>query len=240
MAGFRFLFSELIQETKVMATLSEEFLDPNRIWVLSRFLSHLRSIRGKPEESVYPLELRCLRTIPSNQYDRNPGKEIYAVISGIWELQPWGKRSDPDREVEFCGKASTKIKLYASDDSKTKTRLAIWSLELGAEDSPGCYVHAHILGDTVDPRFPKSVPIPRLPSLFVTPMSAIEFVLGELFQNDWPEVTSKKRYEVYEWHKLQKKWLQQLFSWYQDQIEKAGSFPWIALKKAKPEDGMFL
>ena len=164
MAGFRFLFSELIKETKVMATLSEEFLDPNRIWVLSRFLSHLRSIGGKPEESVYPLELRCLRTIPSNQYDRNPGKEIYAVISGIWELQPWGKRSDPDREIEFCGKASTKIKLYASDDSKTKTRLAMWSLELGAEDSPGCYVHAHILGDTVIRGSRNQFPFPDCPA----------------------------------------------------------------------------
>ena len=57
-----------------------------------------------------------------------------------------GEALDLKREIEFCGKASTKIKLYASDDSKTKTRLAMWSLELGAEDSPGCYVHAHILG----------------------------------------------------------------------------------------------
>lgn len=240
MAGFRFLFTELIQETEELATLSKRFLEPNsREWILPNFLSKLRSIGREPEESVHSLELHCLRTIPSDQYDRNPGKEIYAVISGIWELQLWGKRSVPKRKIEFCGKASTKIKLYASDDPET--RLAMWRLELGAEDSPGCYVHAHILGDSTDPPFPKWVPIPRLPSIFITPMSAIEFVLGELFQRDWAQVVASDNDNVNRWRNIQTDRLQKLFSWYKDQIDNTGSSsPWIALKQAKPKSDIFL
>ena len=235
MAGFRFLFPELIQETQVLTTLSKRFLEPNsREKVFPSFLSNLRSIGRKPEERVYSLKLQCLRTIPSDQYDRKAGKEIYAVISGTWDLRRLGRR-----EIEFCGIASTRIELYASDDPDK--RLAMWRLELGAEDSPGCYVHAQILGDSDKPPFPEFVPIPRLPSLFVTPMSAVEFVLGELFQDRWSKVTDSNAKKVTRWRDTQKRWLQSLFSWYNDQMENASSSPWMALKKAKPpEDGMFL
>ena len=231
MAGFRFLFAELIQETEVLKTLSRKFLEPNsREKVFPSFLSNLKSIGGKPEER---LKLQCLRTIPSDQYDRNPGKEIYAVISGTWDLRRLGKR-----EIEFCGITSTRIELYASENSDK--RLAMWRLELGAEDSPGCYVHTHILGDSADPPFPKWVPIPRLPSIFITPMSAIEFVLSELFQRDWAQVIASRDKNVNRWRNIQTDRLQKLFSWYNDQMENADSSPWMALKEAKPKSDIFL
>ncbi len=230
MAGLRFKIAELERETIAMKTMGKRFLEPQTSWVLDRFLSNLQSIggahKGKHKGKDHSLELQCLRTIPSDQYDRKVSREIYAVISGIWDLRPLEKG-----EIEFCGKASTKIKLYASDDSKTKTRLAMWRLELGDEKSPGCYVHAHILG---------ALPIPRLPSLFVTPMSAIEFVLGELFQDEWAKATSSNANDTPYWRELQKKRLQKLLSWYQDQMKNLVSSPWISLKQAKPEDGMFL
>ena len=239
MAGFHFLFTELIQETIVLETLSKRFLEPNsKHSIFPEFLSKLRNIGGKPEKSVHCLELNCLRTIPSDQYDRKPGKEIYAIISGKWELQLWGKRSTPKRKIEFCGKASTKIELYASDDPEK--RLAMWRLELGAEDSPGCYIHAQILGDCSNPPFPKWLPIPRLPSIFITPMSAIEFALAELFQRDWAQVVSSKNDNVNRWRNIQTDRLQKLFSWYNDQMKNAGSSPWLVLKEAKPESEMFL
>ncbi len=240
MAGFRFLFHELIQETEVLTTLSKKFLEwDSRTWILPDFLSKLRSIGREPEKSVHSLELHCLRTIPSDQYDRNPGKEIYAIISGKWDLQLWGKRSTPKRKIEFCGIASTRIELYASDDPET--RLAMWRLELGDAKSPGCYVHAHILGDSAEPPFPKWMPIPRLPSIFITPMSAIEFVLGELFRHDWAQVVASDNDNVNCWRNIQTDRFQNLFSWYKDQIENAGSSsPWMALKKAKPKSDIFL
>ncbi len=236
MAGLRFKVIELVQETKAMITMGTGFFDSRTSWALDQFLRDLQRIGSRVHTGSSRLVLQCLHTKPSDKYEagrRRGGKRIHAVIAGTWDLRPLEKR-----EIEFCGIASTKVELYASDDPNE--RLAMWRLELGAEDSPGCYVHAQILGDTEKPPFPKSLPIPRLPSLFVTPMSAVEFVLCELFQDDWAKAIAKKSHAADDWRALQKKWLHKLFSWYREQIEKAGSSSWVTLKEAKPKHNMFL
>ena len=241
MAGVRFKTVELEQETKALKTMATSFFEPGKMWVIDNFLSDLRSIDSLREGSVCALELQCLHTKSSDQYEagsRKGSQKIHAVISGTWELRTLGKRSAPKREIEFCGKASTKIELYASDDPET--RLAMWRLELGAEDSPGCYVHAQILGDFDKPPFPKSVPIPRLPSIFVTPMSTVEFVLGELFQDEWAKATGGNAGDAPHWRALQQKRLQSLFSWYQSELNDSVSSPWMTLKAAKPDGRLFL
>ena len=242
MAGFRFLFAELLKETVALKTMAKSFLDPSTMWVLERFLSDLRTIGGSRGENVKNLQFQCLNTIPSDQYEggnRRGGKKVYAVISGTWALKPLGNRPSAKREIELCGIASTRIELYASDDAQD--RLAMWRLELGAEDSPGCYVHSQILGDSNEPPFPKCLPIPRLPSLFITPMSAVEFVLGELFQDNWAKMTASDSGDAQTWRTLQSRWFNALFSWYLDCIENAGSSSWMTIKESKPQKiDMFL
>ena len=220
-----------------METMGEEFFESRTLWTLKDLLRDLQSIgerRKKEKLALWSFNaFTQYQAISTRLVARRGSRKIHAVISGTWDLRPLEKR-----EIEFCGIASTRIELYASDDPDK--RLAMWRLELGAEDSPGCYFHAQILGDSDKPPFPEFVPIPRLPSLFVTPMSAVEFVLGELFQDKWPEVTASGDPEVKNWRALQKKWLQSLFSWYRREMEKTDFSSWITLKKAKPEDGMFL
>lgn len=241
MAGLRFKITELERETKALKTMGMGFLDSQSVWALDRFLSNLRSISGATSDGVYTLELQSLRTAPSTKYEpysRQGGKKIHACISGIWNVRPVGHLSRPNREIEFCGKASTRIALYASTDPCL--RLAMWRFELGAEDSPGCYFHAQILGDSNEPPFPKSVPIPRLPSIFVTPMSAVEFVLGELFQDSWARVTTSNSGEAPYWRARQRRRLKILFSWYQCKLDNSVLSPWMTLKEAKPDGGLFL
>ena len=241
MAGLRFKIAELERETKALKTMGTGFLDSQSVWALDKFLSNLRSIGGASETGVCTLELQSLRTTPSTKYEpdsRQGGKKIHAVISGIWNVRPLGRLGRPNREIEFCGKASTRIELYASTDPCL--RLAMWRLELGAEDSPGCYFHAQILGDSDEPPFPKSLPIPRLPSIFVTPMSAVEFVLGELFQDSWAKVTTSNSGEAPYWRARQQHRLESLFSWYQSKLDNLLLSPWMALKEAKPDAGLFL
>ena len=216
--------------------MGEKFLDSQTWWALERFSSNLQSIGDVRDGRACTLELERLRTSPSTDYEsgsRHGGIEIYAVISGTWDLLPL-----QNREIEFCGNASTRIEVYASNDS-TK-RLAMWRLEVGSEDSPGCYIHAQILGDLYEPPFPKSVPIPRLPSIFITPMSAIEFVLGELFQDKWAKVTAENTDAAQYWRALQQKRLQRLFSWYQSTLKNSRSSPWMTLKAAKPDGQLLL
>ena len=241
MAGLRFKIAELERETKALKTMGTDFLDSGSLWVLDKFSSDLQSIGGANENGVCTLELQDLRTTPSTKYEtgsRQAGRKIHAVISGIWKLRPLGNRSASGRKVEFCGNASTRIELHESDEPAT--RLAMWRLELGAEDSPGCYVHAQILGDSDQPPFPKSVPIPRLPSIFVTPMSAVEFALGELFQDRWARAAANNSSDAQYWRARQKCRLNRLFSWYQSKLGNPVSSPWMTLKAAKPDGELFL
>jgi len=240
MAGFLFRTSDLMNETKSLKNLAERFLNPGTTWSLDHFMTHLYNI-GQAREKEYRLELPPLWTHPSKKYEacgREGSQEVYAVISGVWDLRPLGNKS-PNRTLKFCGIASTKIELYSSNDSCK--RLAMWRLEVGSRKAPGSYIHAQILGDSDDPPFPNWVPIPRLPSIFVTPMSAVEFALGELFQDEWAKATSGNSHHPQYWRARQKELLLSLLSWYRDCLDaQHNSSPWLVLKKAKPNGKLFL
>ena len=227
MAGFSLFLTELVRETSALSSMATRFLDSRTTWSLLRLRTELEGIRARQRGCT--LRLEDLRTIPSVDYEpgrRRGGEKIYAVISGIWELQPLGPARQQNREIGFCGLASTRVELRGS----TGALIGTWSMELGDANSPGCFVHAHILNKSVN-----AVPIPRLPSLFVTPMSVIEFVLGELFQDRWAMVVGENNHFAQYWRAQQRRRLKKLFSWFQDQLEATVSSPWVALKEAKPQ-----
>ena len=233
MAGFRFLITELVRETEVLKTMAQRFLDAGTTWTLDGFVRDLDRIRYRGGGTVYTLQIRDLKTVPSRDYEagnRQGAYCVHAVISGIWELRSIGQSSDSKREVEFCGKASMRIELRSSND----VALGTWRMELGDANSPGCYVHAQILGDSDDPPFPKSVPIPRLPIVFVTPMGALEFVLGELYQDEWAKEAAANNWSAQFWRARQRDRFERLFSWFSTCLQDPTSSPWVALKKAKP------
>ena len=242
MGGFRFLFVELLRETMALKAMATDLFDSNTSFVLDQFQNNLESIKDQRGERVGTLRISGLCTVPSREYEtgsRAGGKDVHAIISGTWDLRPLGPKPGPHRQVEFCGKASTLIKLYASD--KPSQPFAMWQIDLGADDAPGCYIHAQIPWGFDDPeRSSKPVPIPRLPCIFVTPMSAVEFVLGELFHDRWGRATARNTDDALRWRSLQQVRLQRLFSWYQGHLNNSVSSPWMALKAAKPEGQEFL
>ena len=241
MSRLRFRLSELVAETRALRRMARGFLDPGTTWALDRFNSHLEALRGAHEAEIR-VELPPLRTRPNEGAheagERQGGRSLYAVISGTWDVVPLGpSRRRPGRELAFTGMASTRAELYDSRDDDT--RLAMWRLELGDDQAPGCHFHAQILGDSERPPFPSSIPIPRLPSHFVSPMSAVEYVLGELFQDEWARETARGTSDSIHWRSLQQRRLQCLFSWYRRAVEDSVSSPWMTLKSAKPGASMF-
>ena len=150
----------------------------------------------------------------------------------------------PDRMVAFTGMASAVVELWPDgfqwrEEHEKRSRLAMWRIELGAEDSPGCYFHCQILGDRAESPFPKSVPIPRLPSPFVTPMAAVEFVLGELFQDQWSQTASRANHSHQRWRTIQQGRWSNLIRWQKETLDRGRSSPWMLLKEAKPTDNLF-
>lgn len=246
MAKLRFRFAELISETKALKSIAKRFLDPNSTYALDGLGSDLESLWSATQDRERILQLSPLNTIATKNYEtcnRYGGPMVYAVITGRWEVRPHGGnpkklKAKQKRELEFCGKASTKIELY--DTRNAAQPIAMWRMEHGSEDAPGCYFHVQILGDRDEPPFPRTVPIPRFPSIFVTPMGVIEYVLGELFQHEWRKAASGNTGDLAYWHKLQRDRLVSLLKWHQEQLDNLISSPWMTLKAAKPDEDMFL
>lgn len=248
LGGLQFRYQELVGEIVALREMAQKFLEGNGADMLTALEKELDRIREMPTGSILELQLHPLRTRPTRSYEigsRSGGIDIYAYVTGIWELRPLGQRGKPKRKVEFMGKASAKIEIWHKDylwrerDSPDK-RLAGWQIELGAHDSPGCYFHIQILGDRDAPPFPRSIPIPRMPSPFVTPMTAVEFVLGELFQDEWSQEASRACHHHSHWGAIQQKRLHCLLEWQKVAMRAGQSSPLMNLKEAKPPPNLFL
>lgn len=244
-AGLQFPYAQLMQETKALRRMTDGLLiDDGPLRNLAQELEQLGAVSA---DRKYRLKLRAIRTQPTVDYEpgsKSGGQEIYALITGIWEVQPVGRRR-PGRKIAFAGLASAVVELWPADclnreEYKRSQRLGMWRIELGTHDSPGCYFHAQILGDRSDPPFPKRIPIPRLPSPFVTPMAAVEYVLGELFQDEWERKTTGARDHHRDWMAIQRSRWSNLLRWQeQEALNGASSSPWMNLKAAKPPNDLF-
>ena len=249
MAGLLFRYRELVDETEALKRMASPFLATDGQGALVTLKDDLERIGEQTTDHVQEIELRPLRTQPTRDYEagsRSGGYDIYALIKGNWELKSIGRRG-PKRMVAFVGKASAVIELWREDClwremREQSKRLAMWRIELGADDAPGCYFHTQVLGDREESPFPKAVSIPRLPSPFVTPMAAVEFALGELFQDKWQEESRRARDPQRRWRSIQKRRWVNLLTWQNDLITRhaSQSSPWIDLKHAKPPNDLFL
>jgi hypothetical protein len=243
----RFTFAELAQELKALHSIASPFVATRSEGALRQLSLDLDGICSAAPDRDLNWHLHDLWTIVSDgEYEpagRKGPRRIVACIDGNWDIRPIGPNPKKAqgrlrRLLEFSGVASTRARLFHEAD--TNRQIAMWRMELGAADSPGCYFHVQVLGEDEDTMFPKSVSVPRLPSVFVTPMGAVEFVLGELFQERWAKAAMEDSGDVHRWVKLQKQRLQCLLKWQRDTIEASLISPWIALKNEKPGARMFL
>ncbi len=230
-----FSFDMFRREIESMNQISRSFMDAGAGSIFQRLETSLEQIQsdGCPRRWDCS-EAAPLITKPSRNYEPG-GKTAFAVrgeICWTWQIspiRPKGKRNKVSDAFEVNGIASAKLKIKNNENEI----LAVWRIELGASDSPGCYFHSHLPGELC---------IPRLASLFVTPMAALEFLLGELFQDRWAEHVSRDCATVQFWRSTQQQLLLKLMDWKRKKIKSSVGSPWIALKKAKPEaaDGLFL
>lgn len=246
MSPLRFRFDELLREASILRAIAHNYLDASTLWVLDNLREQIEHIWEALPEGTKTLTLRPLLTkISPGHYEpigRTGPMHIYAKISGIWEVRPIGQRSKKDkgrqnRLLEFCGIASTRIELYAQGVETIP--ISMWRMELGDSLSPGCYFHVQVLGEEGAP-FPKEVSVPRLPSLFITPMAVVEYVIGELFQDRWAQAVAEENANVLSWRSLQTARFVRLFNWQINCLKGAINTPWMTLKAAKPPGELFL
>jgi hypothetical protein len=118
--------------------------------------------------------------------------------------------------------------------------IAMWRMEIGNEALPGCAFHAQILGEAEGGHFPRTLSVPRLPLFMATPLAALDFFLGELFQNDWPEVAARASANTDMWRGIHAPRWERTLDWQKTQIAGAVGSPWLAVKRTYPQRDLFL
>lgn len=150
---------------------------------------------------------------------------------GRWGLKNPDRGRSRQNEFVLTGEVTTGIQIYDADSGELVAR---WQIEAGDATSPGCHFHAATNQYGKDGLFPEWLKIPRLPSLLLTPMDGLEFLLGELFQLRWLERVSKESEIRNSWARSQGHRLTRMMEWTLSCVKNPDTTPWMDLKKAKP------
>jgi hypothetical protein len=243
--------SEICEEIRHLRDAASDLLDPSAHGVLSEFEGSLRQIEFCEPGQKTDWQLfrnRPLKTRVSKgefRFGGNTGAHnCFANITSIWNITPAkpSKKQKRSTAFEVCGKASVHVELFDEAGTEKQHALGSWRMELGTSGAPGCYFHTQILGekDRIDRPFPHSLDVPRLPCFLFTPMAVTEFVLGELFQNEWRSPQRQAMPAIKGWAGIQRKRMEKMFLWHVRQSETAPGSPWIHLKGSIPESDWFL
>lgn len=186
-----------------------------------------------------------IKTKP-NKGAHQPGREgkgydLQAEIGFTWELELVGKysRQRPANRFVVLKDSSVKVRIVEVGEGAKKECVAGWDFDLGNHQSPGCHFHAkyHEAEETRREVY-SDVDIPRLPTFIFMPTDAIEFVIGELWQDDCERLAVNSEYS--EWYKFAKDRMGRVFDWYLMRIKKTAGSPWMSIKTSKPEPLLLL
>ena len=246
MPGLALPFTEFLQEIDAIRRLARKFIDRQSFEaVLPGYQSAVENLRDTPTQRVTKFEIPQrdpIRTIVSRGASEPSGKgpDVFATVSSVWEVKrvPSQPASRPSDEFVVVGQASTKVRVF-QDREEGDVEIAMWRMEIGDDASPGCHFHVHACGQDDEPPFPKYLPVPRLPSLLFTPATVLEYVLGELFQDDWQKaILEGEQGVVNRWQPVQHRWLHRLLHWHLESMDE-GPSPWLAIKRTKPRRDLF-
>lgn len=253
--GLSFSFADMEKEAVNMALIASKYLDDEHDdtqGIISAWLKQLKTFRTSPGGATFDWKIpgeRPVRTklsVGKYEPDGNGEHSVYATVSSIWQIVipategPTPKKGMAQSHFEVVGKASTRVSVFAHRANGAPDELARWRFEIGNSDSPGCHFHAQILGEAGDQMFPKSMSVPRLPNMLFTPMDALEFVLAELFQDEWAQHVARETDAIRNWAGCQRSRLIKVLKWQQDRLEKNSGSPWTSLKAAKPNANLLV
>lgn len=247
-----FRFGEFIRELEALRKLVPSFLDPTAQQVLVEFQGALQRIQERPGVE-YRWEIKTDRPVTTRTTDggHEPGgrgvDDLYAQISALWEVQALpprkkgkaAKRTTPADRFVLAGIASTLVVLRRTTIDEP---LAFWKMEIADDTSPGAFFHTQIaVHGREDAPFPGSLPVPRLPCYMLTPASVIEYVIGELFQDEWPELLAKNPPSLSEWAAIQETRMEKTFTWQLEAVRKSGrGTPLATLKTIRAGAEMYV
>jgi hypothetical protein len=232
MDGIAFDSAAMHQELRHLRNIAKGFLHADSHAVLEEFITQLEHIKigartgGRRWEISREVPLKTV--ISHGKYDRSPGHghRIFGEISGAWEIVVPKK---PKGLFILTGLAA----MHASIKLEDGTTIYNWHFDVGNASAPGCYFHVQLAEDA------NKLPVPRLPSLLLTPSDVLEFLIGELFQDDWPQLLSQDSDDANGWRKAQRQRLQDLLIWHTSLLREE-NVSWAHMKACQPPVDLFL
>lgn len=247
-----FKVADLQREITAFRTVSRKYLPASSDRSLQQAADDLTNLALRTSSHSIPWTVNPNSPITTNvskgdfMRGSKGGLHVFAEISFIWDLIPIrsqpGKRGSAAPIVSLDGRASTVIKIFETpaDDSSDPQEIAMWRMEVADSAAPGTYFHVQVMGTLEDPPFPKAFDVPRLPSVLVSPFACIEFVIGELFQDDWKRESSKATPPMNQWRGIQADRSSKQLLWHLQTLDRTSGSPWSAMKQAKPPVDLFL
>lgn len=226
----RFRVADLQRELRALEMLGRPRIARGSHGMLAGLADDLEWIRQQEQPREWgwaadkPLELE----LSAGQYQPGAegGEEVLATIDCVWILLPMTPQI-----VELSDIASVRISLNLG-------QLGMWRMEVSDGLGPGPFFHTQIRGQDDAMPWPKSLDVPRFPSCIPTPASVVEFVIGELFQDEWETDLERHKSAATVWLNVQRHWWLQMLSWQQAVVESASSSAWLALKNSAPNREM--
>ncbi|PYQ31129.1 MAG: hypothetical protein DMF56_04295 [Acidobacteria bacterium] len=249
MSELEFGFQDVLDELDALDKIIGPYCGPRSRTVLPQLITELKSIRDNLAKRAWPWGIResnpFYTAVSCGEYqpDDQGADNVFAEITSTWTIQriPPRKKSGKAARFRLTGNASTRVRIYREmPTGRAPAELAMWRAEIGDAFSPGCHFHVQILGEGDEPPFPRSLDIPRLPTLIVTPAAVVEYVVGELFQESWLKHLSSQSANLNRWWPIQRRYLSAVLAWQLKVIEDASGSPWGTLKKAKPDSQLFV
>lgn len=249
--GLNFSFADMEREVSNMRLLSKQFI--NRFsyeTVIPLWQSQLSTFKSRPSGSKMYWEIPEDSPIETNVSDGKyepagrGGRKVLGRVSGKWEIiipdEVRKKKGGVQKTFTLLGLASTRVTVWEHFNDKAPEEVARWTVEVGDIASPGCHFHTQITLEDANNKFPKFLSVPRLPTLILTPMDALEYLLSELFQDDWYQHASRESPALVHWSGCQRNRLEKLLGWHLEKIRDASGSPWTTFKRQKPPINMLI
>lgn len=241
-----FNVAELKREIESIGQIAGPFLALRARSQLQQVAADLDGIaRGTgPRRWAIPLDSPIQTRLSKGEYQRGGGQHsVFGAFTFVWEIEPSRTQGDtrPADEVTLVGLASSCLRIIEGDPVRpgTQTELAMWRMEVGDANSPGTHFHVQVLGHGELPPFPSSLDVPRLPGMLVSPFACLEFLVSELFQEDWVKEVNRDTGPLRQWRGVQRSRIRAQLEWQLGEIEAVHGSPWSALKAAKPPRELF-
>lgn len=238
--------ARLAEEVRAIGVVASSFLAPGggaQIAQLSRELDSIRNNASTATQRWSTDGTGPVVTVESHgeyQIGRSGhGARVEGHLEFVWEVTKVDDRHLPPRrrrphfQVTGCASATATIV-----DIDLQKQVAAWNFDIAVPGGPGCFFHTQI-PQNFQSAFPLDVP--RWPSLLLTPVDALDFLLGELFQERWRKRANQANdSNLGQWRDRQRARMVAVLNWLAKTAADAGGSVWSHMKHEPPPPDMLI